>query len=207
MNSVAPNRLGFFGPAGTFTHRAALLCANPDDDLLPFDPIDKVYDAVLDGHVDRAVAPIENSAEGYVPPSVAQLWRLRGKIFAVDHVSIPVTFSLYRKIGDLTQMTRLAGHPMALRQIAHWIEAKAVPTREASSSARGLEIAAKGEPGLYALGPPDVGEMFSLEEVETHLEGKTANRTRFLALAAAPAPLSGTRLCTCALIPFPNPKC
>lgn len=193
--TTGKDRLGYFGPEGTYTHQAARLLANPGSVLVPYDPIDRVYDALVHDTVDRIVVPLESSAEGYVPSSVAQLWRLRDAVRITGHLAIPVTFSLYRKPDDKSPLARLIGHPMALRQINHWLADKDISTCEASSSARGLMMAADGEDGLYALGPPDLGEQFGLTEIETGLEGPTVNRTRFIVLQRHLSPITGTRLC------------
>lgn len=190
------DQLGYFGPEGTYTHQAARLFSRPESVLVPFDPIEKVYDALATGDVDRSVVPLESSAEGYVPSSLLSLWRLRGTIYLTAHLDIPVSFSLYRKPTDNSPMVRLVGHPMALRQIDRWITARHVPTAEAASSIRGLLMAASGEDGLYAVGPPGKGAQFGLEEVETALEGDQPNRTRFALLSRDMPQSDGTRICT-----------
>ena len=59
-------RVAFLGPAGTFTEEA-LRHSAPDAEAIEEVPYPTVYEtvmAVLDGAVDRAVVPIENSLEG-----------------------------------------------------------------------------------------------------------------------------------------------
>lgn len=190
------NPLGYFGPEGTFTHEAACLFARAGSSLIPYDPIERVYDALVTGEVKRSVVPLESSSEGYVPSSLRSLWRLRGSLYLIGHLDIPVTFSLYRKPTDESPITRLIGHPMALRQIERWITARNIPTAEADSSIRGLIIAAQGEDGLCAVGPPGRGAQFGLEEIETTLEGDQPNRTRFVLLSCDTPQSDGTRICT-----------
>ena len=56
-----PCKIGFFGPSGTFTEEAA---STIGDNLIPFDSILEVLDAVEKGEIDIGVVPIENSIEG-----------------------------------------------------------------------------------------------------------------------------------------------
>ena len=65
-------RIGFLGPAGTFSEQALL--SEPsvprDAELVPLATVHQVVVAVADGDVDRALAPIENSLEGSVNEAV-----------------------------------------------------------------------------------------------------------------------------------------
>ena len=51
-------KIGFFGPSGSFTEEAA---STIGDDLIPFDSILEVLDAVEKGEINIGVVPIENS--------------------------------------------------------------------------------------------------------------------------------------------------
>ena len=54
--------LGYFGPAGTFTHQALLSLS--DEESRPYATVAAALHAVRDGEVDGSVVPIENSVEG-----------------------------------------------------------------------------------------------------------------------------------------------
>ncbi|MEA5052885.1 MAG: prephenate dehydratase domain-containing protein, partial [Propionicimonas sp.] len=64
--------LGYFGPAGTFTHQALLTFAD-DQGSHPFDTVTQALDAVRDGAVEAALVPIENSVEGGVTVTLDNL--------------------------------------------------------------------------------------------------------------------------------------
>ena len=63
--------LGYFGPAGTFTHQA-LRTINADD-AVAFASVREALDAVRLGEVRGAVVPIENSVEGGVSATLDEL--------------------------------------------------------------------------------------------------------------------------------------
>ena len=67
MASRPINRVGFFGPFGTFTEQAVRTQADlAAAELVDFVTVPDVLDAVEAGDVDCGVVPIENSIEGVV---------------------------------------------------------------------------------------------------------------------------------------------
>lgn len=64
---AAPRRIGYLGPAGTFTEEA--LISQPDyagAELSELGSLPEVLDAVQQGQVDLGFVPIENAIEGTV---------------------------------------------------------------------------------------------------------------------------------------------
>jgi prephenate dehydratase len=67
-------RLGYLGPAGTFSEEAVRAAAPADGrDLVPLPSIHDTVMAVQQGDVDRALVPIENSLEGGVSATLDAL--------------------------------------------------------------------------------------------------------------------------------------
>ena len=63
----AKQRIGYFGPAGTFTEQALLTQSDlANCELVPFRTVPDVLDAVTSGEVSLGFVPIENSIEGTV---------------------------------------------------------------------------------------------------------------------------------------------
>jgi prephenate dehydratase len=57
-------KVGYLGPAGTFTHDAALIFVKESKyELVEFSSIQELILAVAGGEVDKAVVPMENSME------------------------------------------------------------------------------------------------------------------------------------------------
>ena len=63
--------LGYFGPAGTFTHQA--LRTVTDAPAQPFGSVQAVLDAVRAGEIEAGLVPIENSVEGGVTATLDNL--------------------------------------------------------------------------------------------------------------------------------------
>src|SRR5271154_303808 len=61
-----PLRIGFLGPPGSFSHAAAISKFGSSVDYVPLADIPGVFEAVIRGHADYGLAPIENSLHGGV---------------------------------------------------------------------------------------------------------------------------------------------
>ena len=65
--SPTKQRIGYFGPAGTFTEQALLTQSDlATGELVPYRTVPDVLDAVDRGEVSLGFVPIENSIEGTV---------------------------------------------------------------------------------------------------------------------------------------------
>src|SRR3954468_6224611 len=56
-----PLRIGYLGPAGTFSHGAAVKKIGSSVDYVPLADIPAVFDEVVRGHIDYGLVPVENS--------------------------------------------------------------------------------------------------------------------------------------------------
>ena len=97
--------LGYFGPAGTFTHQA--LRTITDEEAVAFSSVREAIEAVRRGEVSGAVVPIENSVEGGVTATLDEL--IAGEPLAIrSEIVIPVEFGLYvregTKLDDVRQV-------------------------------------------------------------------------------------------------------
>ena len=111
--------LGYFGPAGTFTHQALLTI--DDSGGVPFASVGEALDAVRQGHVDGVVVPIENSVEGGVSATLDKL--VDGDPLVVTaEVVIPVEFGIYVRPGTtLDDVASVLTHGHAAAQCRDWL--------------------------------------------------------------------------------------
>ncbi len=61
-----PLRIGYLGPAGTFSHAAAVRKFGSSVEYVPLADIPSVFEEVVRGHVDYGLVPVENSIHGGV---------------------------------------------------------------------------------------------------------------------------------------------
>lgn len=115
-------RIGFLGPSGTFTERAAHLVPGADQaELVPFHTVLAALDAVRTGELDSAVVAFENSVEGSVPVSLDGL-SMGTPLMIRREIVIPVSFALLVRPGTtIDQVSTVAAHPHAEPQCRGWL--------------------------------------------------------------------------------------
>ncbi len=157
-------RIGFLGPAGTFTELAARQAPQAAGaELVPFPTVLAALDAVRAGHLDHAVVAFENSVEGSVPISLDGL--AAGDPLVIEReIVIPVSFALLVRPGtSLADIGTVSAHPHAEPQCRSWLAANlphavfepaasnADAAREVSEGRRDAALAGAFAAALYGL--------------------------------------------------------
>jgi prephenate dehydratase len=175
--------LVFLGPAGTFTHQAALALAPAGATLSPLNTLDDVLAALSEGRASYAVAA-HLSAAG--PIAATQSAIASGAYEVLNTHAIAVSFDLYGRPGDTCALIGVYGHEKALAQIRAWTAPRGLQTRTAASNTAGLAAVRDGaEAGWCAVGPPGLASQYRLEVRANALEGPGSNETVFVLLRRA----------------------
>ena len=191
-------RLGYLGPAGTFSEEAARAALGGGDaELVGLATVRDTILAVHDGSVDRAIVPIENSLEGPIGVTLDTL--------ADDH-DVAVVGELVLAVSqhliagselELESIERVLSHPQAISQCARFLRER-VPNAEiepASSTAEATRIVVgRDEPGS-AIGTLRAAELYGATVLVESVEDEPGNATRFVFLArraVAQIPSDGT---------------
>ena len=113
--------IGYFGPAGTFTHQA--LRTVTDAEARPFGSVQAVLQAVRAGDIEAGLVPIENSVEGGVTATLDNL--ASGEpLVIVSEILLPVSFVLGVRPGTtLADVRSVLTHPHAHAQTRDWVVA------------------------------------------------------------------------------------
>jgi prephenate dehydratase len=181
-------RIGFLGPAGTFSEQALLSepSVPPDAELVPLATVHQVVVAVAGGDVDRALAPIENSLEGSVNEAVDALVHDAHGVQIVGERVLPVRYCLLARPGMALQDVRVVlSHPQGLAQCAAWLRENvpAAEVRPRTSTAEAVREMAATDDAWAALGTPLAGELYGAVTIAEDLGDEPANATRFVWLA------------------------
>nr|WP_300147629.1 prephenate dehydratase [Propionicimonas sp.] len=179
--------LGYFGPAGTFTHQALLTFSS--DEAVPFATVAQALDAVRSGAVEAVLVPIENSVEGGVTVTLDTL--ANGKrLMITREVLLPVQFNLYARPGTaLGDVRKVLTHPHAAAQVREWLAANlplATVTEGGSTAGAAQEVADPASKFDAAVCAQVAGEMYGLEPVATEIADNPSAVTRFV-LVSRPA--------------------
>jgi prephenate dehydratase len=188
------SRIGFLGPAGTFSEQALLSQKDlAEMELVDYSTIPDVLAATEAGEVDLGFVPIENSIEGTVNAALDVL-ALESDLLIQREVVINVQFNLLALPGvALSDITAVAGFPVAMAQVRSWLRehlpaADVVAANSNADAARLVQL--RGERHLAAVSTALAAELYDLEVVATDIEDHPENQTRFVVVARSgiPAP-------------------
>lgn len=177
-------RVGYFGPATTHTHAAALLLYGPSAIYEPFPTIGLVFDAVATGLVDHGVVPIENSTEGTVRETVDCL--INESPLIEREIETEIRHCLLGAPGlDPTRASAVISHPQALAQCRKWLDANypKLPRRASASTAQAAREARESGQ-LLAIASSLAAETEGLTIFAKGINDRKDNTTRFVSVGA-----------------------
>lgn len=183
MNKPAAGpRVAYLGPAGTYTHAAALQWFGKDVQWLPVGDIGAVFTAVESGEADYGVAPVENSTEGSVIPTLDALnnstLQINGEVLLRIHHCL-----LAAKDTAPGDIRRIVSHQQSLGQCRAWLAANlpGIEKVSVSSNAEAARLAAQ-QPGIAAIAGKTAAELYGLQVLAANIEDSAENMTRFVIL-------------------------
>ena len=175
--------VAYMGPAGTFSHEAALKRFGNLADFTEVGTIREVFSAVEVGKSQLGVVPVENTTEGIVTQTFDALVEFSVPVCA--EVVLTISLDLLSQSGRLADVRRVASHPQPLAQARRWLEhhlpgAERVQT---ASTVIAAEMAAR-TPEVAALASTTAGGVHGLQAVERQIQDRSDNATRFLVIGA-----------------------
>ncbi len=188
-------RVGFLGPAGTYSEEALRASAPDGVEEVPYPSIYDTVMAVHDREVDRGVVPIENALEGGVSITLDTLALDAPDVQIVAEVVHPIHHCVVasREL-DLADVERVVSHPQATAQCGRFLRerlARAERVVAPSTADAVLSVRDSAEP-VVALGSRLAAELYGCRILVADVEDHPDNETRFVWLAPAgeaqPAP-------------------
>ncbi len=193
-----PLSIGYLGPAGSFSHVAAVRHFGSSVDFEDLHAIAGVFTEVARGHVDYGLVPIENSAHGGVTETLDALQEHgpTGKVHVYAEAQLAVHHTLAANCAP-SAIKRIYSKPEVFSQCRAWLatqypKAELVPT---ASSSQAMQIVAtqgkargrRGAGGIAAIGSTLAAEMYGLNVLFEEIEDNPHNITRFFILSRTPA--------------------
>lgn len=181
-------RVGFLGPAGTYSEEALRASAPDGVEEVPCATVYETVMAVQDGIVDRAVVPIENALEGGVAATLDALAGEADRVRIAGEVVHPIHHCLVAA-GELAldEITRVVSHPQASAQCARFLRER-LPraVRVTAPSTADAVLSIKNADGSSAaLGSRLAADLYECRVLAANVEDRPDNVTRFVWLAAA----------------------
>jgi chorismate mutase/prephenate dehydratase len=183
--------VAFQGTEGAYGHQAALqhfAVAQRPVAFKAYPTFKGMLEAVLEGHADRAMLPIENTTAGSVYESYDLL--LRFNLALVGEEIVDVRHCLLG-LADvpLESLKRIHSHPQALAQCSEFLSTlkhcegvSAANTALAAQLIRDLK-----DPTQAAIASEEAGAHFGLHVLKRDIANQPVNYTRFVVVAATPA--------------------
>lgn len=195
-------RLGYLGPAGTFTHAALLASAHVAGDAeveaVPLPTERETILAAGAGTVDAALVPIENSLEGGVNATLDTLALddAGTRVRIVGEEVLPISHALIVRPGvALGDVDAVFSHPQPLGQCRRYL-AETLPGRRAVAATSTVEavrtVAEATDVPHAAIGPAAAAGLYGCEVLAEGIEDEHGNETRFLWVAPAGSDPFGT---------------
>lgn len=180
-NAQLPLKVGFLGPATTFTHMAATKFFGHAPSFIALDTITDVFREVERGRTDFGVVPVENSIEGTVALTLDGFCEFNVKI--CGEIYLPISHDLMNQSGRVDQIKRILSHPHALAQCRIWLQRNlpAIMVEEVMSTAHAARWAAVDQ-SVAAIASPLAAQTYNLQVVARRIEDFAGNTTRFLVL-------------------------
>ncbi|HEX8325045.1 MAG TPA: prephenate dehydratase [Tepidisphaeraceae bacterium] len=176
-----PLRIGFLGPAGSFSHQASLLKFGRSVEYFPLSDIPSVFEEITRGHIDYGLVPVENSLHGGVVDTLDAFLSSSARICA--EVLVTIHHQLLTS-GPWENVTTVLSKDAVFAQCRKWLAgtAKGKDVRAVDSTSRAAEMA-KADPTIAAIASRQAAEMYGLHMLFENIEDNPDNVTRFFVIA------------------------
>ena len=179
-------RVAFLGPHGTFCEEAAL--SQPDlasSELIPMRSIAEVFEAVDSGDCTLGVVPLENTIEGSVSLTLDMLV-FDSEAMIQREIDHNISLCLAGKQGsDIDSARSILSHPHALAQCRSYIDEKiplaAIKASDSTASAA-QSVSEANDLTTVAICPTEAARRYGLEILDTHIQDRDVNQTRFIVI-------------------------
>lgn len=176
-----PLRIGYLGPAGSFTEEAAR-SYSVDAELVSYPTIQTVATSVRADKVDLGIAPVENSLQGAVTDTLDVLIH-SDSVSVFGELVLPINHTLLAAGNTtLSDIVEIYSHPQALAQCQQYLETKFpdATLRGALSTAAAVEDMLQHGKGAAAIASERASEIYGATILANTIQDAPSNATRFL---------------------------
>lgn len=175
----AISQVGYVGPAGTWTHQAALDIFGDSVKLVPLEA--DLFAAYETGEVDALCVPVTTSLVG-TTPYVDGLLALRSLFVVAEYPKI-LSYSLIAPIeATFESITTVMGHPVALEEVTDWLDENMPHVSREARAGTTHHVASLNSPAVASIGPGLGAKLYNLQELRTGIEEGLHNVTRWWVL-------------------------
>jgi chorismate mutase / prephenate dehydratase len=181
--------VGFQGTEGAYGHQAALqhfAVAQRPVAFKAYGSFKETLEAVVEGRVDRAMLPIENTTAGSVYESYDLLLRFNLSLVGEEIVDVRHCLLGISSV-PLESLTRIHSHPQALSQCSEFLSTlKCEGVSAANTALAAKHVRDLNSPQEAAIASEEAGAHFGLTVLRREIANQAVNYTRFVVVAATP---------------------
>lgn len=192
-----PLRIGYLGPAGSYSHLAATRHFGSSVAFEDLRAIEGVFTEVARGHVDYGLVPIENSTGGGIVETLDAFQRYHNDVSIYAEVQLEVHHALLANCEPAAIRT-IYSKPEVFAQCRKWLATqypRAELVAEASSSRAVIRAREESDRdpscGAAAIGSTLAGEVYGVHTLFENIEDEPNNITRFFVLSRQKTEQSG----------------
>ena len=185
-----PLTVSYLGPAGTYTHTAALKHFGGAINAVSATQINEVFRDVEADKADFGVVPIENSSEGVISYTLDML--LNSPLVICGEVEMPIHHNLITHCNELSDINKVYSHQQSMAQCRRWLD-QHLPSVECiavSSNSLAVQLLTDDK-NAAAIAGVMAAEIYQVPILETHIEDQPDNTTRFIIIGKHKVPPSG----------------
>lgn len=185
-----PLKIGYLGPAGTFSEQAVRKHFGHAACSLPLGSIEEVFQEVAASNADFGVVPVENSGQGMIQMTLDMF--LTSPAIICGEIELRVHQCLHSQSGSLDGVRRVYAHAQSLQQCRTWLRVSlpGVECVAVSSNAEAARLARHAD-DVAAIAGEAAGKIYGLKTVAVGIEDRADNTTRFLVIGRKLFPPSG----------------
>jgi len=194
-------KLGYLGPIGTHTQRAAEKYAEQckqrdaafDCTLIPGSSILTLFASLEAKEFDSILIPLENSHEGVVQASMDLL--VSSDCYIQEEIVLKIRQDLIAKPGVAkSSINNIISHPQAIAQCSHFLREHFpnVHIHVAESTAAAAKRILETDATTWAaIGSPALIKVYDLHALATDIQDSENNQTRFVVVSSKVAAKTG----------------
>ena len=175
-------KVSFQGEPGAYSEQAIFNYYGNEVQTLPCESFDAMFDSVVSGKSDLALAPIENSLAGSIHQNYDLL--LRHDLHIVGEYLLRVRHCLIA-LPDVRKenIKKAISHPQALGQCAGYLRNLGIKPETVYDTAGSVKILKEsGAKDIAAIASRRAAELYGMQILEEGIEDNAENYTRFLAV-------------------------
>ena len=174
-------KIAFQGEPGAYSEQAVFDYFG-EVETVPCESFDVMFESVVSGKSDAALAPIENSLAGSIHQNYDLL--LRHDLHIVGEYFLRVQHCLIAMSGVKKEDIKKAiSHPQALGQCAGYLRSHGIKAEQVYDTAGSVKMLKEsGARDVAAIASKRAAELYGMQILEEGIEDNAENYTRFLAV-------------------------